>query len=379
MKILLQKEQQVTQAISRLAAVNRVPGLAVGLIDENAIDLYPYGISEDNISIRTDTLFPVASISKPLTAWVICKLVEEGIIQLDNDIGQYPLPTDMACLRGTGITIRHLLSHTAGLEYIAYFGVSERNFHKIDTYSKTPYILVNEPGSKFLYTGLGYTILQKLLEEVTQKPFAILAREVLFTSFGIAEHTTFDQKFLSSSQVTRIYSSNNHIMEHRFFSEVAAAGALSNIRDLSRFTYYNLSAHRVKNMPSVELLSNNLILEMHKRFKRQIPYGLGFVVKNCYGTKLIYHNGRNPGIYAYLLFLPQLGKGIVILTNSNNGSNFTYDFLLYWLTQLNIQSAGDIVKAITVPKLLREQLLLQEYEYFSAIAKLESNNNCWNT
>ena len=123
-----------------------------------------------------DTVFQAASISKTLTAWGVMRLVEQGALELDAPVGRYltrwQLPPSP--YNHDGVTIRRLLSHTAGLSLHGYPGIAPEQ--PLPTLEESlsgghpgaeDVRVVSEPGTTYAYSGGGYTLLQLVVEEVT--------------------------------------------------------------------------------------------------------------------------------------------------------------------------------------------------------------------
>jgi CubicO group peptidase (beta-lactamase class C family) len=147
----------------------KVPGLSIALIQEGKI-VWVEGFGETNSitgkPVTGDTIFEVASISKPIAAYAALQLVERGTLALDEPVHQYLSqpwlpPSDYA----EQITLRHLLTHTSGLT---------NNVNPVDK------SIVYPPGERFEYSGVGFMYLQEVLEQVTGKSLEQIAQEQVF-------------------------------------------------------------------------------------------------------------------------------------------------------------------------------------------------------
>src|SRR5215471_996031 len=171
------------------AAVERVNGASIGncalaLIEDGHIfDSYFYSVG---VSINDGTLFQMASVSKWVTAWGVMALVERGRLELDAPVSKYltrwKLPPSE--FDNDGVTVRRLLSHTAGLtDGLGYLGFTPgaqgQSLEDSLTYAadRIPgadgHVRVGRaPGSRFEYSGGGFALLQLIVEEVTHDRFA---------------------------------------------------------------------------------------------------------------------------------------------------------------------------------------------------------------
>jgi CubicO group peptidase (beta-lactamase class C family) len=184
---------QAVEDAARLAlASSTTPGLAVALVHHGRlIWAAGYGVADRTTGqpVTASTRFQAASLSKPVTAWGVLRLIESGRIGLDEPVTGHlrrwrppPSPVD-----AKGVTVRRLLSHTAGLSVHGYVGQSaDRPLPPIEaplsgeTGDSFPVELLEAPGGGWLYSGGGYSLLQLLVEELTGRLFAdYLQAEVL--------------------------------------------------------------------------------------------------------------------------------------------------------------------------------------------------------
>jgi len=147
----------------------QVPGLAIALIrDFKVVWTEGFGVTNQITKrpVESRTVFEVASISKPVTAYIALRLIDQGLLSLDKPVRQYLKdpwlpPSEYANL----IAIRHLLSHSSGLGDDIFFMNKDISF---------------EPGSEFFYSGVGFLYLQEIVEHITQKSLEELADELVF-------------------------------------------------------------------------------------------------------------------------------------------------------------------------------------------------------
>jgi CubicO group peptidase (beta-lactamase class C family) len=181
-------------------------------------------VHAEALGARPDTLFQAGSISKPVAALTALRLVEAGVLDLDEDVNdrlvEWRLPD------GEGVTLRRLLSHTAGLG-VGFFpgyesGAPLPSLVQIldgKPPARTEPVRVEAPpGSGFRYSGGGYVILQLLLEEATATPFAGLAAEHVLGPLGMTASTFAHRR------------GRGHV-----YPEQAAAGLWATALDLARF------------------------------------------------------------------------------------------------------------------------------------------------
>ena len=173
-----------------------VPGVAVAVIKNGEIVYkrgYGYSDVAKNKRVSTSTGFNVGSISKTVVAWGILRLVQQGKLSLDAPVEKYLKRWHLPDTKfdATGVTIRRLLSHTAGFpsRYYPGWGQDDELPSLEQSLSGTKVSsgavrLVTQPGQKYKYSGGGYTHLQLLIEEVTGQHFEDYMHEQILTPLG---------------------------------------------------------------------------------------------------------------------------------------------------------------------------------------------------
>jgi CubicO group peptidase (beta-lactamase class C family) len=189
--------------VSQMKALG-VPAVTIAAIRNGAIDwVRAYGVSSvQGAPVSTETLFGAASISKPVTALGVLKLVEEGEIDLDANVNQYLKRWKILDNQFTAkqkVTVRELLNHTSGIG--TYNGEIYDPSTPIPTLlqllegekpARTPPVRVEAiPGTKFAYSNGGYLVLSLLIEDVTGESFAEYMKRTVLDPIGM-KHSTFD-------------------------------------------------------------------------------------------------------------------------------------------------------------------------------------------
>ncbi len=147
----------------------KVPGLSIALIQDGEFSwIEGFGTANTLTGkpVSSDTVFEVASISKPIAAYAALRLVEQGMLSLDEPVDHYLsqawLPPSAYAEQ---ITLRHLLTHTSGLT---------NNLNPLDKTITFP------PGERYLYSGVGYSYLQEVMEQATGRTLEQIAKELVF-------------------------------------------------------------------------------------------------------------------------------------------------------------------------------------------------------
>ena len=282
-------------------------------------------------AVDVNTSFQTASLSKWITAWGILVLVQEGKLDLDAPVSSYltrwALPESK--FDNNMVTVRRLLSHTAGLtDGLGYAGFEPgAEVQSLEESLKGPadvspgasgVIEVGyEPGSEWRYSGGGYAILQLLIEEVSGESFEGFMHRAIFQPLGMV-HSSYSWTPAEGSKLATFYDANSNASTHYRFSAVAATSLYTSASDLTRFIQAHLPG---KNGEPIGrgVLEPTMINEMWRphasKFGEDI-WGLGTILyaKNDKGGFVVGHDGNNePAINIAARLNPATGNSIVIL------------------------------------------------------------------
>jgi CubicO group peptidase (beta-lactamase class C family) len=272
--------------------------------------------------MRPATQLQVASISKPVAALTVLRLARSGVVDLDGPVeahtGGWRIPTSGP--DAGGVTLRRLLSHTAGIDVDGYPGIPpgtplpDTRGSLAGASGGGTARLVRRPGSAWRYSGGGYTIAQLAVEEATGEPFpAVAAREVL-EPLGMRDTdfacTTSDDP---GPRVARGHDPDGRPLPTFRFSDHAAAGLCSTAGDLGRLAAALMTGPEGTAMGAPAPGARG-------------SYGLGLSTQELRdGSRRIWHDGSNPGFRGRMEAHPASGWGLVVLTNGDNGSRVLED------------------------------------------------------
>jgi CubicO group peptidase (beta-lactamase class C family) len=323
-------ERAVEDAARKAMAASTAPGLAVALVHQGRRAWAAgYGVA-DHVTgqpVTAATRFQAASLSKPVTAWGVLRLVEQDRIGLDEPVighlrrwrpPRSPFDAD-------AVTVRRLLSHTAGLSVHGYVGQAlDRPLPSIaaslsgETRRSFPVELLDAPGRRWRYSGGGYSVLQLLVEELTGRPFAqYLQAEVLaplgMTASGFVWSRTAATAYPHDADGGRI--------PDFAFAELAAAGLMTTAPDLACFLAAALAGPRGEPPGRGVLSPAGVRLALTAAPATGGRWGLGYGLGLLPGGDLLaYHEGANRGWRAGLALLPDRRAGIAVLANGDGGS-----------------------------------------------------------
>lgn len=321
-----------------------------------AVDEHYLSVGEP---VGPDTLFQVASLSKWVTAWGVLALVDQGRIDLDAPVNDYLTRWQVPAgeFDADQVTVRRLLSHTAGLtDGLGYGGFEpgqtvqslEASLTRAEDASpgadgRTRVGL--PPGSEWLYSGGGYTVLQLLIEEVSGLSFEAYMQTKVFTPLGM-RRSTFEPDLKQTDDVATSYDTDGTPAIHYRFTALAAASLYTSVADLSELLRAQVASPPGRGVISEALLA--LMREPHAaRFGADI-WGLGTILyaPTAAGDFIIGHDGNNdPAINTAARVHPGSGDGIIVLeTGSPLLATRLAGEWVFW--QTGIPDTLDVVMAV---------------------------------
>lgn len=328
---------------NELTVKNNVPGVAVAVIRDGKvawIQSIGYADLASKKPVTSETIFNIGSISKLVSAWGFMQLTEKGLIKLDDPVDQYltrwHLPESE--FDRSKVTLRRILSHTAGLSVHGYGGsdqgipllsLEESLNGKTKRNGETVH-LISEPGTKWDYSGGGYTLAQLLLEERTSQSFATYMKNNIFLPLGM-KNTNYEWTAEMMATSATAYDENGNPIKNRIFTEKAAAGLQTTIKDLAHFAELSINRdpkqlNKVLKPETIKLMETPVLPSSNEG-----ESGLGYRFMNYEGFRTIGHSGENVG-WSSALFLDLPTKsGIIVLCNGSNGDRVWFPIYQSWL------------------------------------------------
>ena len=316
-------DEVVPEALRR----ERVPGAAVAIVRSGQVAwVRGFGVADatGRVAVQPRTVFQVASVSKPVAAMGALRLVEQRRLDLDRPLTLWRFPRSDHDPRG--VTLRRLLSHTAGVSVPGYTGHDpERPLPSTaaslagDSAGAGAVRLEADPGSGYRYSGGGYTVAQLAVERATGAPFAAWMRRELLQPLGMRS-SSFNQATANGALTARGHDREGRPMPTFRYAEQAAAGLYATAPDMARFVAALMPGPHDE-PPGRGVVSAATIRTMTTAAPATGgEYGLGFGIRTLSkGVRMVSHDGTNRGWRARIAAFPDRGWGIVVLTNGENG------------------------------------------------------------
>jgi CubicO group peptidase (beta-lactamase class C family) len=327
----VQTQDTLKWSLKERIAFYNIQGLSIAVVNDYKIEWakgYGFADTLERRPVNVQTLFQAASISKSLNGIGVLKLVQEKKIDLNTDINEYlkfwKFPYD-SLSKNKKITAANLLSHTAGLNVHGFPGYSKDNSLPSITDildgrkpSNTEAVRSQfEPGLKFQYSGGGILISQLIVMNITNQSYDEYMLENVLKPLGMTnsfftQPPTEENKQLLASAYR--FDGQNVNGNYHIYPEQAAAGLWTNPTDLCKYIIETQLSYADK---------SNKVISSKMTKLRLTPYidnssAFGVFIERRGTEKYFQHSGGNEGFSCKYYGSFDDGKGVVIMTNSDN-------------------------------------------------------------
>jgi len=298
--------------LQRLLADRSVTGASVAVLRNGSIEAGAAGLRDQNTAVPVDvnTVFPAASLTKPLVSYAVLQLADSGVLDLDEPLSRsIPaiVPDDpMSAL----VTFRHVLTHTCGLQNIR---------------GKEPVRMYFRPGSWFSYSSLGFSLMQSAIETRTGERLEATVQRLVFAPLAMGSSSLeWCDRFLGN--MASPHEAEKQIEMHRPPSANASYTLHTTAGDYGAFVAAILRGERLKASTWEQFLSANVMVPkgaiVHldgepSATEADIGWGLGWGVEPSQRT--FFQWGKMSGVRAFVMGSLEHQTGVVLLTNSNRG------------------------------------------------------------
>lgn len=337
--VIIKDRQAAAMNIADRMKFYNTPGVSIAVINNGKIEwARGYGVKKAGTdeTVKPDTLFQAASISKPVAAVAGLRLVEQGKLDLDADVNQWlaswQVPNNEFTQNGGKVTLRGLLSHSAGLTVHGFRGyaTSEQMPTLVQILNgekpanSAPIRVDIAPGSRWRYSGGGYTVFQQLIEDMTKKPFPQLMRDMVLKPIGM-RRSTYEQPLPQALRPQAAGHDGKGITvagDFHTYPEMAAAGLWTTPSDLARFA---IEVQRSLSGKSNKLLSRKMAEQLLTAQKGE--WGLGLTLSGAGAASRFGHGGSNEGFRCSMIAYSKTGQGAVVMTNGDGGAQLGREIL----------------------------------------------------
>ena len=298
----------------------RTPGAAVAVVQNGEVVFASgYGSADldHGVPVTPETVFNVASVSKPFTAFAVALLADQGRLSLDDDVATH-IPEFQV---GRPVTVRQLLHHTSGVrDLYGLLGLAgERDDAPVSQEAVLDVVLRQrglsfEPGTRYEYSNSNYNLLAEIVERVTGEPFRSWMRDHVFEPLQMRR--TFvgdDHREVIPGRARSYASAEGGYREEVFLdSDYGSGGVYSTVGDLARW---------LRNLGTAEVGGEAVARRVRERGVLAggdtLRYALGVYVDAYRGVGRIQHGGSVAGYRSFVAYYPELDAGVVVLGNDS--------------------------------------------------------------
>jgi CubicO group peptidase (beta-lactamase class C family) len=312
---------ELREVIETQLEVQNAPGLAVAVVFEDEIVFSEgFGVrsTETEEAVTPDTLFRIGSTTKPLTAIGLLRLIELGEVDLDESVSAYVPEFPL----GDDITVRHLLSHTAGLRDDARgFGSLAADALETWVASLTPEnALFADPGLVMSYSNPGFNIAGRVIEAVSGQPYADYMADEVFAPLGMDRSTLYSNIAITYPVAVGYTPGMFGLTTQRpnpdNAEEYPSGFVFSTAEDLAQLARFILNDGVVDDET---VLAPELAAEMGTAQVEvealNTAYGLGLFLQEYRSTARVGHGGAIFGYSSFFDTLPEYDLGVIVLAN----------------------------------------------------------------
>lgn len=307
-----------------------IPGISIALIrDGKTVWTRGFGVknSQTKEAVTTETVFEAASLTKPVFAYAVLKLVDAGKLDLDAPLNKYlPGNYDVADsdARIGQITARRILSHTSGFPNWR----APRNSKILPIYFA--------PGERFSYSGEGFVYLSKVVEQITKMKFEEYVREAVFKPLGMTSSTLAFEEKLKQIKVFNHDLLGTPTGQGEGAGANAAGSLQTTAADYAKFvaaildgTGLKKETRRQMTTPQIRIDEACLICttKQAEKLSSEIAWGLGWGLQTTDEGNSFWHWGDNGNNKAFIVAFEKQKDGIVVFTNSANGLTILKEIL----------------------------------------------------
>jgi len=296
-----------------------VPGVSLSIVCKGEMVLATSGVRDaaSQAPVDAQTVFDVASLTKPLVSYAALQLADAGVLDLDAPLSRFTAPVVADDAAAAAITARHVLTHTSGLPNL-------RGNDPVRTYFP--------PGERFSYSSVGFGYLQSALESLTGEPLEASLQRLVFAPLDMRSSSLeWQPRFAGNFANPHEHAER---IEKHYPPQVHASYSLqTTAQDYARFVQAVLRGERLRApthrqwLTPVSRVPQGTVLSLESTPPQApdsgVGWGLGWGIEREHGT--FFQWGKMPGIRAFVMGCPAEQSALVLLTNSNRGLRLMHD------------------------------------------------------
>jgi CubicO group peptidase (beta-lactamase class C family) len=395
MSTLEEVETWIAEQLPTLIEKYGIPGAAVAVLAGGRVVDRAAGVlsTSTGVEATADSVFQIGSITKVWTATLVMQLVDEGTVDIDKTVQSYLPEFEIGDKdAAAAITVRQLLSHTAGFEGDIFTdtGVGDDAVQKyLDVLHDVPQLF--SPGEQFSYNNAGYSVLGRLVEVVREKSYDACLRDHLFTPLGLTHAATNPyEAIMFRAAVGHIPSGAEDTLEPAPMWAMARssspAGSMLAMRPRDLLSFAAMHMNDGVAADGTRVLESSTVAAMQQAHVT-LPdlglmgthWGLGWELFETSDGVLVGHDGNTIGQAAFLRTQPEKGVAVTVLTNGGDAFSLYRDITSHVLTELG----GLALPALPAPPAEPEAIDATRYlgtysaEVFDLVVSQDGEGRIW--
>ncbi len=299
-----------------------IPGLSMAIVkDSKLVHASGFGIANryHGTSVSADTLFNLASVSKPLTAVAVLQLAEQRKLDINAPVQKY-VPSFP--LKQWPVTSSMLLGHLAGIRhYKGRESFSAKRYTDVlvplEIFQNDP--LVHKPGTAYLYSSYGFNLLGAAVQGASGEPFVLYMKRHIFDPSQMASIRVYDGTVDVPIQAVG-YQKNKEgqIIETASFdatNKIPSGGFLASAPDIGRFMAALFAGKLLKESTRKIMWTPQILANA-----QESKYGMGWNIAKLRGNLVVSHSGSQPGFSTLVYALPERGFAVILLANLDHAN-----------------------------------------------------------
>ena len=308
----------------------KIPGLAIGIVAAGSpVYIQGFGVMdkrEPGRPVNAETLFHMASITKPFVATSIMQLAEQGKVDLDAPISKYIPYFQLKDPRYRSITVRLMLTHTSGMPDVEDYLWDKPEFDDgaLERYVRSlqDKVLLWDPGTKFAYSNMAYEVLGDLVAKVSTMSFENYVRDNILKPLGMTSSTLL----LKDADPTKLAAGHTRVKDGALIpvahypynrSHTPSSNLHSSASDMVRWMLVNLNrgelnGHRILKNSTYDVMWKPTDASGKDRV------GISWFLRSYKGQQIVMHGGQDDGFLTTVVLFPARKVGVVVLVNSDS-------------------------------------------------------------
>lgn len=323
--IVIVKEKQIDEYIKVYLESYQIPGLAIAIVEDNQIfTAKAYGVKnlDTKEPIITESIFHMASVSKPFSATAIMQLVERGKMNLDDPLIKYLPYFKIDDEHFRDITIKQMLMHTSGIPDVRDYewdkpqfddGAAERYVRSLANEK-----MIAQPGEKWQYSNMAFDILADVIAKVSGMSFEDYIKENILNPLDMKESDFLRERIKPELRTSaHVFNLKPQVSEVYPYNRCHAPSSClnANVVEMCNWAIANMNEGAFKENRILDASSYKLLFEPQTKINEKLSVGLSWAIGQYRNTKTVFHSGGDLGFRSYFIMLPEKSLAIIVASN----------------------------------------------------------------